>query len=87
MQWKRQYAEFSKTTLGQVVFFAAFFFLCYSGLVWRLLNLVFILWWVAPLFVLPAINHINKKVTTCSCPLLHARFCCGAHCVPCAARQ
>ncbi|EIE18694.1 hypothetical protein COCSUDRAFT_60004 [Coccomyxa subellipsoidea C-169] len=59
--WKRQYAKFSKTTLGQVVFFAAFFFLCYSGLVWRLLNLVFILWWVAPLFVLPAINHINKK--------------------------
>ncbi|CAL8464345.1 g3880 [Coccomyxa elongata] len=59
--WKRQYAEFSKTTAGQIVFFAAFFFVCYSGLIWRILNLLFILWWIAPLFVLPAINYLNKK--------------------------
>ncbi len=70
VQWKRQYAEFSKTTAGQIVFFAAFFFVCYSGLIWRILNLLFILWWIAPLFVLPAINYLNKKVKHLSEPNL-----------------
>lgn len=67
LQWRRQYAEFSKTTAGQVVFFGLLFFLCYSGAIWRLLNLLFILWWVAPLFVLPAINHLNRKARFSAC--------------------
>lgn len=62
VQWRKQYAEFHKTTAGKVVFYGAIWFLFSTGIAFRLLNLLFIMWWVAPLFILPAINYMNRKV-------------------------
>ena len=62
LQWRKQYAAFSKTAMGQAVFFAGLFFLCYTGLIFKLLNLLFILWWIAPLIILPLLNVANRQV-------------------------
>ena len=48
--------------MGQAVFFAGLFFLCYTGLIFKLLNLLFILWWIAPLIILPLLNVANRQV-------------------------
>ena len=62
-QWQRQYAHFSRTRLGQLTFVGALAFLAYTGLLFRLLNLLFILWWLAPLLILPLSNYLNKKAS------------------------
>lgn len=64
MQWRKQYATFSKTTAGQAVFFAGLFLLCYTGLLFKLLNLLFILWWLAPLIILPILNAAGRQAST-----------------------
>jgi hypothetical protein len=48
--------------MGQVIFFAGLFFICYTGLIFKLLNLLFILWWIAPLIILPLLNLANRQV-------------------------
>ena len=63
MQWRKQYAAFSKTTAGQAAFFAGLFVLCYTGLLFRLLNLLFILWWLAPLVILPLLNAASRQAS------------------------
>ena len=63
MQWRKQYAAFSKTPAGQAVFIAGLLLLCYTGLIFKLLNLLFILWWFAPLIILPLLNAAGRKVT------------------------
>ena len=62
MQWRKQYAAFSKTSAGQAVFVAALVLLCYTGLIFKLLNLLFILWWFAPLVILPLLSVAGRKV-------------------------
>ena len=64
MQWRKQYATFSKTTAGQAVFLAGLFVLCYTGLLFKLLNLLFILWWLAPLIILPILNAAGRQAST-----------------------
>ena len=61
-QWRRRYGEFSRTRLGQASLFAGLLLLAYSGILFRLLNALFILWWLAPLFILPLSSFLNKKV-------------------------
>ena len=56
MQWRKRYTEFSKTLPGQVVFLSAVFFLFWSGIAWRLLNFVFIAWWLSPFIFLPVLK-------------------------------
>ena len=62
-QWQRQYAKFSRTRLGQFTFLGVLAFLAYTGILFRLLNLLFILWWLAPLLILPLSNYLNKKAS------------------------
>ena len=64
VQWRKQYAAFSKTSAGQAVFVAALVFLCYTGLIFKLLNLLFILWWFAPLVILPLLSVAGRKVNS-----------------------
>ena len=73
LQWRKQYAAFSKTAMGQAVFFAGLFFLFYTGLIFKLLNLLFILWWITPLIILPLLNVANRQV---GCLLLTCRGLC-----------
>ncbi|CAK0783521.1 hypothetical protein CVIRNUC_006720 [Coccomyxa viridis] len=60
-QWRKQYAAFSKTSAGQAVFVAGLVLLCYTGLIFKLLNLLFILWWFAPLIILPLLSVAGRK--------------------------
>ena len=62
VQWRKQYAAFSKTSAGQAVLVAALVLLCYTGLIFKLLNLLFILWWFAPLIILPLLSVAGRKV-------------------------
>ena len=75
MQWRKQYAAFSRTPVGQAVFFAGLIFLCYTGLIFKLLNLLFILWWLAPLIILPIINAANRQASTPSVALVKSLWC------------
>ena len=59
MQWRKRYSEFSKTLPGQALFLSAVFFLFWSGIAWRLLNFVFIAWWLSPFIFL-----LYSKVTS-----------------------
>lgn len=69
MQWRKKYAAFSKSptslsglNAGQAVFLAGLIFLCYTGLIFKLLNLLLILWWFAPLVILPLLSVAGRKV-------------------------
>ena len=61
-QWRRQYQEFSGTPLGRAAFLGGVFLLFYTGIAFRLLNLLFLLWWLGPLIVLPLLQAASRKV-------------------------
>ena len=65
VQWRRQYKEFSGTPLGRAAFLGGVFLLFYTGLAFRLLNLLFLLWWIGPLIVLPLLQAASRKVRPC----------------------
>ena len=74
VQWRRQYKEFSGTPLGRAAFLGGVFLLFYTGIAFRLLNLLFLLWWIGPLIVLPLLQAASRKVRlllphTCWCVL------------------
>lgn len=46
--WRKKYVEFSKTLPGQAAFLTFVFFLFRSGIIWKILNLLFLAWWLAP---------------------------------------
>lgn len=80
VQWRRQYKEFSGTPLGRAAFLGAVFFLFYTGIAFRLLNLLFLLWWIGPLIVLPLLQAASRKVRPplpqpC-CALFRYKCCC-----------
>lgn len=60
-QWRRQYSAFSKTLPGKVLFWGLLFWGFRSGLFFRLLNIVSILFWVAPLIILPFARKFNQR--------------------------
>ncbi|WIA42739.1 hypothetical protein OEZ86_008682 [Tetradesmus obliquus] len=45
--WKRQFNSFSSTQLGKATLTLAFVGLLFSGLLWQLLNVFWLLWWVS----------------------------------------
>lgn len=59
---RRKLDDFAETSVGKVVIFAAFFMFLSSGLLFPLLNLLFIFWWVAPLVAVPFLNYMAKKM-------------------------
>lgn len=61
VQWRRQYKEFAATPVGRGAFLAGVFLLFYTGIAVRLLNLLFLLWWVGPLIVLPLLQAASRK--------------------------
>jgi len=61
LQWRKKYAEFSRTLPGQAVFLTFIFFLFRSGIIWKMLNLLFIAWWLAP-FLFFVIGKFSPKV-------------------------
>lgn len=60
-RWRRQLEEFWATPFGQVVGIAAVGWLFYTGAVFWLLNWLLLLWWLAPLFLVPLARYINKQ--------------------------
>lgn len=60
-RWKKQYDKFSNTLPGKVAWTAFLVWGFYSGVFFRLLNLVFLLWWLAPIFLLPLAQRANKQ--------------------------
>ncbi len=60
-QWRRQYREFAATPLGRGAFLAGVFALFYTGIAFRLLNLLVLLWWVGPLIALPLLQAASRK--------------------------
>ena len=73
VQWGRQYSQFSKTTLGQVVTTAFVVYLFASGLAFRLLNILFILWWLLPIIALPLARRRTQQASrSAKCVLQHA---------------
>ena len=60
-QWKKKYAAFSKTLPGQALFLTFIFFLFRTGIIWKLLNLLFIAWWLAP-FLFLLVGKFSPKV-------------------------
>lgn len=80
LQWKRQYGAFASSTPGQIIGFALFFYVCYSGLIWRLLNVFFLLWWVMVLLGWPILNQLSRKVSRASYPpVCNVRCCASSH--------
>jgi hypothetical protein len=45
--WKRQFNAFSSTQLGKATLTLLFVGLLFSGLLWQLLNVFWLLWWVS----------------------------------------
>jgi hypothetical protein len=45
--WKRQFNSFSSTQLGKATLTLLFVGLLFSGLLWQLLNVFWLLWWVS----------------------------------------
>jgi hypothetical protein len=60
--WRKKYAEFSRTLPGQAVFLTFIFFLFRSGIIWKMLNLLFIAWWLAP-FLFFVIGKFSPKAS------------------------
>ena len=79
-QWKKKYAAFSKTLPGQALFLTFIFFLFRTGIIWKLLNLLFIAWWLAP-FLFLLVGKFSPKVRLPVPPSsLPARRCvCSCH--------
>lgn len=71
LQWRRRYSEFSKTSIGQATFLAGVFLLFYTGIAFKILNLLFILWWLAPFLFLvfnkfsPQVSFVSSNDNTC----------------------
>ncbi|KAK9839876.1 hypothetical protein WJX81_007992 [Elliptochloris bilobata] len=60
-KWRRQYKDFSGTPLGRAAFLTGIFLLFYTGIAFRLLNMLFLLWWIGPLIVLPLLQAASRK--------------------------
>ena len=54
--------EFSRTALGQLAIIGFIIYLVYTGIAFRILNLLFILWWLTPFLLVPFTRYFNKKV-------------------------
>jgi len=62
LQWRRQYNAFSKTLPGKVLWIAFLIWGFRSGLFFRLLNILSILFWLAPLIILPLARKFSQQV-------------------------
>lgn len=62
MQWRRQYGAFSKTLPGQIFQIAVLVWFFRSGLFFKLLNFIFILFWIVPLILVPLGRKYGKQV-------------------------
>lgn len=60
--WRKKYVAFSRTLPGQAVFLTFIFFLFRSGIIWKILNVVFIAWWLAP-FLFFVFNKFSPKAS------------------------
>jgi hypothetical protein len=60
--WRKKYTEFSRTLPGQAMILAFVFFLFSSGIIWKLLNLLFIAWWLAP-FLFLLVGRFSPKAS------------------------
>lgn len=45
--WKRQFTNFSQTQFGKTALLVAFVTLLFSGALWQVLNVVWLLWWLS----------------------------------------
>eukprot|EP00878_Enallax_costatus_P004504 GHUV01004744.1.p1 GENE.GHUV01004744.1~~GHUV01004744.1.p1 ORF type:complete len:287 (+),score=109.23 GHUV01004744.1:298-1158(+) len=45
--WKRQFSDFSQTQVGKTTLLATFVALLFSGALWQVLNVVWLLWWLS----------------------------------------
>eukprot|EP00879_Flechtneria_rotunda_P001703 GHRR01001865.1.p1 GENE.GHRR01001865.1~~GHRR01001865.1.p1 ORF type:complete len:286 (+),score=109.27 GHRR01001865.1:158-1015(+) len=59
--WQRQFKEFSSTQFGKASLTLAFVVLLFSGLLWQLLNMFWLLWWVSVPVSLYAASQKRKE--------------------------
>ena len=62
LQWKKRYDSFSRTPLGKLAWTAFLVWGFYSGLFFRMLNILFLLWWIAPIVLVPLAQRANRQV-------------------------
>jgi len=62
LQWRRQYNAFSKALPGKVLWIAFLIWGFRTGLFFRLLNILSILFWLAPLIILPLARKFSQQV-------------------------
>ena len=62
LQWKKSYDSFSRTPLGKLAWTAFLVWGFYSGLFFRMLNILFLLWWIAPIVLVPLAQRANRQV-------------------------
>ncbi|KAK9807827.1 hypothetical protein WJX72_010389 [[Myrmecia] bisecta] len=60
--WRKRYNDFIRTPVGRVMFGAFIFWLVYSGLAIRLVQIVFWTMWLAPFFLIPIANKFGRKM-------------------------
>ena len=70
LQWKKSYDSFSRTPLGKLAWTAFLVWGFYSGLFFRMLNILFLLWWIAPIVLVPLAQRANRQVGS-GCDLAH----------------
>ena len=64
LQWKKRYDSFSRTPLGKLAWTAFLVWGFYSGLFFRMLNILFLLWWIAPIVLVPLAQRANRQVSS-----------------------
>ena len=80
LQWKKRYDSFSRTPLGKLAWTAFLVWGFYSGLFFRMLNILFLLWWIAPIVLVPLAQRANRQVGSIFDLALHTGPCsCQSH--------
>ena len=64
LQWQRQYQAFARTTPGKIAQYSLFAYLIFSGLAFKLLNILFLALWVIPLVAVPLAQRRYRRVSS-----------------------
>ena len=68
LQWQRQYQAFARTTPGKIAQYSLFAYLIFSGIAFKLLNILFLALWVIPLVAVPLAQRRYRRVSTLLTP-------------------
>jgi hypothetical protein len=58
--WQKRIKAFTESMTGRATLWSLFIWMIFSGVLFRALNLLFIIWWVLPLAMLP-LSRLNAQ--------------------------